>query len=310
MADFLSENLPNQILHATVKENSNLPDEDILNAFNQAYAFCLEVLDAPDLHTARSESYDTMTDGISRPTLLYLAFAYFLLSFHQEATNLRRFLGNLKKLLETRLPEVFHPIYIAATSMSSLIPGSCSFGYPVSHTFAPLIYEPCQFVSIQHVMRKAEEMLSKEDTLMVLQVLKETVIEASGDWASIIDYEMKRVAEMPDPSVPHSDYRIREKCITAFVVVMRVCAELKVFEDLNGYVIPNKEKFIISFGEFFNTKIKNPSKLYSGAKETDKFLWFFDKMKETAEKLGGDKLDNKKKRSSRKQSKEVQSELF
>lgn len=149
VADFLSENLPNQILHATVKESSNLPDEDILNAFNDAYGICLEVIEAPDLNTARSETYETMTDGITYSTLVSLSFAYFLLSFHQDAPSLPI---QPQKTAEKRLPDFFHPIYIAATSMASLIPGSSSFGYPTSQSFLPRFYEPRQLISVQHIM--------------------------------------------------------------------------------------------------------------------------------------------------------------
>ena len=56
VADFLSENLPNQILYATVKQNTNLPEEAILDAFNDAYAICLDVTNSPEVSTARSDS--------------------------------------------------------------------------------------------------------------------------------------------------------------------------------------------------------------------------------------------------------------
>ena len=116
MADFLAENMPNKILYATVKENTKIPDELILKAFNDAYIHCLDVLASPELHTRRSETYATMTDGITRSTLLCLAFSYFLLSFHQEASRLGRYLSNLKELLEKRLPDIFHPSTWAYTA--------------------------------------------------------------------------------------------------------------------------------------------------------------------------------------------------
>ena len=258
VADFLSENLPNQILYATVKESSNLPDEDILKAFNDAYGICLEVLEAPELNTSRSDTYETMTDGIAYSTLVSLAFTYFLLSFHQEAPNLRHYLGNLKKLLDTRLPDFFRPIYIAASSMSSLIPGSSSFGYPVAQSYFAQLYEPRQFISIQHLMLKAKER-PRDEYLIVLDTLQDAIHEASGDWTKIIENEIKRISQKKENMMPCSKYRISDYNITKFVKIMRICCELRIIEEDNGLYVTNKANFIIALGRFFNTKIKTPT---------------------------------------------------
>lgn len=226
MADFLSENMPNKILYATVKENTKIPDELILKAFNDAYAHCLEVLSSPELHTRRSETYATMTDGITRSTLLCLAFSYFLLSFHQEALRLGLYLSNLKELLEKRLPDIFHPILIA-TSMASLIPGTSSFGYPVADTFSSSVFEPRQFVSIQRVMDKAEE-LPKEECLIVLETLNDAVIEASGDWTRIIVFGSFLNIDVKDPNNLFSQAKDRKKF-------------LKIFDDMKEAAIKKLE---------------------------------------------------------------------
>lgn len=310
VADFLSENLPNQILHATVKQNTNLPDEAILAAFNEAYAICLDVINSPEVSTARSDSYATMTDGIARSTLVSLAFAYFLLSFHQEATHLRRYLANLKDLLDKRLPDLFHPIYIAATSMSTLIPGTSSFGYPIVNTSTYYIYDPRQFVSIQHVMRKAEER-PKEEAIIVLDTLSAAVAEENGDWNRIFEYQIQRISKRPDPTIPSSPYRIREKRMTDFVKIMKACRKLSIFEEENGLYVRNFEKFVIAFGRFFNTEIKHPDNLLSGAKDRN-FMKIFDELKTAGDQIfrKGDGLDEQPKRSSRKHSSDSEPELF
>lgn len=110
LADFLSDNTANQILYNTVKQHTEIPDELILTAFIEAYAHCRDVIESPRLHTQRSETYTTMTDGIARSRLITLAFSYFLLSFHHEAPRLERYLSNLKTLLNKRLPDIFLPI--------------------------------------------------------------------------------------------------------------------------------------------------------------------------------------------------------
>ena len=311
VADFLSENLPNQILHATVKESSDLPDEDILKAFNDAYGICLEVLAAPDLNTARSETYETMTDGITYSTLVSLSFAYFLLSFHQDAPKLRRYLSNLKRLLEKRLPDFFHPIYIAATSMASLIPGSSSFGYPISQSFLPRFYEPRQLISVQHIMLKAKER-KKEECIIVLDTLREAIQEASGDWAKIIENEIRRISQSKDPAQPFSKYRIGKNNITSFIKIMRVCCEMRIIEEDNGLFVQNMEKFIVALGRFFNTEIKNYNNMLSEAKNRD-FLKLFDEMRAAAEVVltKGDSLDEQRKRQmSRNRKRGLENELF
>lgn len=311
VADFLSENMPNRILYATVKDNTKIPDELILKAFNDAYAHCLEVLSSPELHTRRSETYATMTDGITRSTLLSLAFSYFLLSFHQEALRLGRYLSNLKDLLEKRMPDIFRPILIA-TSMASLIPGTSSFGYPVAGTISPPVFEPRQFVSMQRVMDKAEE-LPKEECLIVLETLNDAVIEASGDWNRIIGHRIDAIAKRKEPSMLQSKYRIADRRISDFVVVMRICAELRIFEEIDGFILRNFEKFAIAFGSFFNIDVKDPNNLFSQAKDRKKFLKIFDDMKEAAIKIleNGDSPDEQRqKQTSRKKPQAYEPEIF
>lgn len=309
--DFLSESLPNQILLATVKENTNLPDETILDAFNEAYEISLEVLDAPEVHIARSESFESMTDGIARSTLVSLCFVYFLLSFHREALRLHCYLLNLKNLLDKRVLDVFHPIYIASTSMSSLIPGSCSFGQPSLQNFASQFYNPRQFVSIRHVMHKAEE-LSNEKAVIVLQTLLAAVTEESGDWTQILGFEIQRILSRPEPSRLCSPYRIGKGHITDFVKIMRAGFELHIFEIENGLYVSNFENFIISLGHFFNTEIKYPCNLLSSAKSNG-FLKIFDNLKIAAEHVltKGDSLEEQKRRNaSHNRQREIETELF
>lgn len=311
IADFLSENLPNQILYTTVKENFNLPDEVVLNAFNEAYAICLDVLDTPELHNARSETYKTMTDGITRSTLMNLTIVYFLLSFHQEEPRLRRYLSNLEDLLEKRFPDVFHPIQVAVTDMFSLIPGSSSFGSPVRRGLTFPSPEHRLFVSIQNMILKAEER-PNDEALIVLHTLHETILEETCDWDVIMKNEINRISHREEFLIPHSKYRIGERHITDFVKVMRAGCELRIFEEEDGLYVHNFEKFVIAFGRFFNAEINYPNQLLSDAK-TKGFLKIFDKLKTAAENVlpkGDSVKEQKKKQLSSNRTREVDGELF
>ncbi len=56
VSDFVSENLPNHFLYRCLKAHIDLPDETILEAFNEAYQTCINVLAESDIETARSAS--------------------------------------------------------------------------------------------------------------------------------------------------------------------------------------------------------------------------------------------------------------
>lgn len=284
LADFLSDNTANQILYNTVKQHTEIPDELILTAFIEAYAHCRDVIESPRLHTQRSETYTTMTDGIARSTLITLAFSYFLLSFHHEAPRLERYLSNLKTLLNKRLPDIFLPIYITARSTSFLATGTSAFGTPITIAFLPPVFENRQYVNIQHLIENAEK-LPKDECLTVMKTLKVTSLEDQNLWAQYIEHRMEEIANKKEPTGPQSSYYIANRRISDFIVVMRVCAALRIFVDSQGFIITNFEKFAIALGSFFNTDLKAVSNTFSQAKDRKKFLKFFDKMKETAQKI-------------------------
>ncbi len=127
VADFLSENLPNQFLYRCLKANTSLPEETILEAFNEAYTISIAVLAEPDIHTSRSASFPLMAQSASRSSILAHCFVFFLLSFHEKAADLRLYLGNLRNMLEKAIPEIFRPVLLSATSLAPLYPNSVTF---------------------------------------------------------------------------------------------------------------------------------------------------------------------------------------
>lgn len=200
------------------------------------------------------------------------------------APRLERYLSNLKTLLNKRLPDIFLPIYITARSTSFLATGTSAFGTPITIAFLPPVFENRQYVNIQHLIENAEK-LPKDECLTVMKTLKVTSLEDQDLWAQYIEHRMEEIANKKEPTGPQSSYYIANRRISDFIVVMRVCAALRIFVDSQGFIITNFEKFAIALGSFFNTDLKAVSNTFSQAKDRKMFLKFFDKMKETAQKI-------------------------
>lgn len=286
--DFLAESLPNCILYECLRKNTHLSDETILNTFNEAYQTCINVLAEPEQQSLLSDSLGSYASNAPQSSLLRLCFTYYLLSFHKEAPNLCHYLNNLKELLEARLPEVFLLVMSAASSVAPLIPDTVTFN---NCTNEPLFENRRDCVKVASLVKKANE-LSKPEADIFLNVLLSVFAEDDGDWKEIIRLAIKHNNARVEQAPLTSPYRIGNRHITDFVKIMRACCELRIFEEDNGLYIRNFEKFVVAFGRFFNTNVKNPSNLLSDAK-TKSFLKIFDELKTSAGKVltKGDALD-------------------
>lgn len=273
---FLSENLPNQILYSCLKKNTDLSDKQILAAFNRAYPLCIEILDAPDIHTARSASFPKMAGGIPQESLLTYAFVYYLLSFHEQARHLSRYLANLFALLNDQCPGYFRPILISVSSLSPILSSSVSF-QPKAKKFStgsPLD-DARQYVRISHLMAKAME-LAKDEAIMVLTVLRATVIEEYGEWDEILSLAIEQVRQRPDAHAPRSPYRIAEHQATTFIKLMRIIYELHIFETCDGFLVSNCDEFISDLCAYLNKPLGSTvSNLLSSAKRSSNFMQVF-----------------------------------
>ena len=314
LADFTSENMPNQILCSCLRANTRIPDETILDAFNEAYPICIEVLYDPSLHIARSESIPHFVASTSRTSLLSYCFVYFLLSFHEKADEIRPYLDNLKAALLSRMPDIFQPILKSATSTAPLLPGSVVFDVPLPEVMPEpaSLNDDKQFIKIMSLINKAEKLPNHEATI-VLNVLRSTIAEESGNWDVIIDLALKEVAQRPETPPFHSKYHIRDGQNTTVLKVMKPLFLLKVFEDEKGFVATNFDDFIYPVFEFFNTPlISTPSGLLSEAKKTNSFMDVYKKITEIAQAYydKGNVLENTKGKPTIKDSSQGHNSLF
>lgn len=289
--DFLAENLPNCILYECLRKTTLLSDETILTAFNEAYQTCIDVLAEPEQQSSLSDNLGSYALNAPQSSLLRLCFTYYLLSFHKEAPNLTHYLTNLKKLLEARLPEVFTLVMSTTSSVAPLFPDSVTFN---DNDCEPLCDRSRDCVKVASLIKKAKE-LSKSDADIFLKSLQTVFAEEDGDWKELIRIAIKQNNARVERASLSSPYRIGDRHITDFVKIMRACCELRIFEEDNGLYIRNFEKFVVAFGRFFNTDVKNPSNLLSDAK-TKSFLKVFDRLKAAAEHVltKGDSLDEQK----------------
>lgn len=283
MADFSSENMPNQILCSCLKANTNIPDELILDAFNEAYPICIDVLTHPELHIARSEDFTRIASNASRSSLLAYCFVYFLLSFTEKAEELQPYLSNLKELLLDRMPDIFKPIMLSASSIAPMLPGSVIFDLPQAAAMPEpqALNDTKQFVKIQTLMRKAAE-LPKDDHIKALKLIRSTVAEESGNWDQILSMAIDQAIERPDVDIPRSPYKISYRQLTSFVKLARVIYELKIFEKHDGGKLTNAEDFVTNLCSYFNTEIANVRSVLSSAKQTENFLDIFDQLRDKA----------------------------
>ena len=287
VADFLSENLPNQFLYRCLKANTSLPDETILAAFNEAYTICIDVLAEPDIHTSRSASFSELAGRASRSSVLAHCLVFFLLSFHEKAADLRRYLDNLKKMLEQSMPDIFRPVYLSATTLASLYPASVSFlpSSDAAISAQPALNDTKQYVKIRNLMLRAEK-LPNYEAEVVLEAVRGAIADESGDWDTILSMEIKRISERPELKPGQSHYCIRDGQITNFVKVLRSLYDYRMILANKGYA-SNFEEMAYAFCLFLNIQPKSSvyNLLYEGKKAKEEYyLQVFDKLKDLGKK--------------------------
>lgn len=272
--DFLSENIPNQIIYKCLKDNVGLSDPTILDAFNNAYSICIEVIANPDLHTARSENFKNAF-SINQDSLLANSIAFALLSFHEKAPILGRFLNNLKELLYRQFEDIFQPLLIATSALTPILKNSVSFLPPSYVAETPIISPDKQYISIPKLMQGTKE-LPKSDAMTVLSFLRRNLLEAYGDWGEVLAMEMDRVSRLPESAPTISRYRIAKDHQTTFVKLLKIICQTHIFETTDGKHVSNFEDFIRDIASFLNTDIKNPSSLLAASRRTENFMAIFD----------------------------------
>lgn len=272
--DFLSENIPNQIIFKCLKDNIGLSEPIILDAFNDAYSICIEVIANPDLHTARSENFKN-SYPVNQDSLLANSIAFALLSFHEDAKQLARFLSNLKELLCRQFEETFQPLLIATSALSSILRGSVSFRPPSQPSETNILSPDKQFISIPKLMQNARD-LPKSDAITVLNFLRRNVLEASGDWSEVLGMEVERISMLPETTPAKSRYRIAKDHQTTFVKLIKIISQTHIFETTDGKTVSNVEDFIRDLATYLNTEIKNPSSLLAASRRTENFMSIFD----------------------------------
>ena len=285
LADFTSENMPNQILCSCLKANTSISDETILDAFNEAYPICIEVLANIRLHNVRSDDFARLSANEPQSALLRYCFVYFLLSFHEKASELRRYLANLKDALEDRMPEIFKPILLNATSMAPMLPGTVFFDASeyVAIDEQPALNDNRQYVKIQNLIQRGE-LLPKHDAEVVLEFLRATIAEESYDWDTIIKMKIEQVLNRPDDGLIRSKYYIRDGQIRNFVKILNALYAVRVVVEANGLLPSSFNTFAIDVCRFFNTELKTPPHNHlSEARDTDCYMEIFNKLYQAAE---------------------------
>lgn len=272
ISEFLDENIPNQILYKCLKENTGISDDNILDAFNNAYTIGIEVVADISVHTVRSFSFSEFTN-ISSQSLLSHSLVYCLLSFHPEAPKLTQYLANLKSLLIQRYEKVFSPLLITTSAMASILPGTVTFFPPKKEEAIP--ENSKQYIKISTLIAKAEEM-PKQENIIVLNALQQAIAHENDDWSEIIRFAIERAEKRPETAPVRSRYRIAKDHQTTFVKLMKIICQTHIFETLDGKLVSNVEDFTRDTAAFLNTTIKNPSSLLSAARKTDTFMTIFD----------------------------------
>jgi len=314
LTDFLSENIPNQFLYHCLKASTSFPDETILEAFNEAYQKCIDVLASPDTENARSAALPEMGRSAPRSSLLYYCIVYYLLSFHEEAANLRPLLFNLDAMLDAQMPDVFKPLKDSVEHLVPLLLGHVSFHEsPVSAMPPPAtINDSDQYVRIPTLMYYAEK-LSNHDAKVVLEAAQYAAAYDKGDWEKILEMDMARISLRPEAGFAHSKYHIRDGQATTVLKVMKPLFLLKVFEDAKGFAASNFDDFIYPVFEFFNTPLNStPSGLLSEAKKTNSFMDVYKKITDMAQAYydKGNALENTKGKPTVKDSSQGHNSLF
>lgn len=284
LTDFLSENIPNQFLYHCLKASTSFPDETILEAFNEAYQKCIDVLASPDTENARSAALPEMGRSAPRSSLLYYCIVYYLLSFHEEAANLRPLLFNLDAMLDAQMPDVFKPLKDSVEHLVPLLLGHVSFHEsPVSAMPPPApINDSDQYVKIPTLMYYAEK-LSNHDAKVVLEAAQYAAAYDKGDWEKILEMDLARISLRPEAGVILSPYTIVNRQLTNFIKLLSMIYELSIFKTIDGSKMPSSEDFVIEVSSYFNADASNVRSLLSSAKRTENFLDVFDELRNHAE---------------------------
>lgn len=284
LTDFLSENIPNQFLYHCLKASTSFPDETILEAFNEAYQKCIDVLASPDTENARSAALPEMGRSAPRSSLLYYCIVYYLLSFHEEAANLRPLLFNMDAMLDAQMPDVFKPLKDSVEHLVPLLLGHVSFHEsPVSAMPPPApINDSDQYVKIPTLMYYAEK-LSNHDAKVVLEAAQYAAAYDKGDWEKILEMDLARISLRPEAGVILSPYTIVNRQLTNFIKLLSMIYELSIFKTIDGSKMPSSEDFVIEVSSYFNADASNVRSLLSSAKRTENFLDVFDELRNHAE---------------------------
>ena len=284
VADFLSENISNQFLYHCLKANTSLPDETILEAFNEAYQKCIDVLASPDTENARSAALPEMGRSAPRSSLLHYCIVYYLLSFHEEAANLRPLLFNLDAMLDAQMHDVFKPLKDSVEHLSPLLHGHVNFHESLASAMLPPapVNNSDQYVRIPTLMYYAEK-LSNHDAKVVLEAVKYAADYDKGDWAKILEMDLTRISLRPEPGVILSPYTIVKKQLTNFIKLLSMIYELNIFKTIDGSKMPSSENFVIEVSSYFNADASNVRSLLSSAKRTENFMDVFDELRDHAE---------------------------
>lgn len=285
LADFTSENMPNQILCSCLRANTRIPDDSILDAFNEAYPICIEALANTKLANVRSDDFARMSANEPQSSLLRYCVAFFLLSFHEKAPELRRYLANLKDTLEERMPDIFKPILLNATSMAPMLPGTVFFNqleYSIIED-QPILNDTKEYVKIKNLILDAAR-LPKADAETVLRFLRVTVADECGDWDTIIQIKLQEVLDRIEDSNTRSKYYIDKGQIRNFIKILKALYGVNIIVDEHGFYISNFSAFAIETCRFFNTELNTPpNNQLNEARDTDNYMDIIDKFYKAAE---------------------------
>ncbi len=286
LAAFLSENLPNHFLYRCLKANTNLPDETILEAFNEAYQYCIDVLAEPDIRNARSASLPTMGASAPRSSLLRYCFVYYLLSFHEEAALLRPFLSNVRAMLEAQLPELSFHLIEDADKLSQEFPSTISFD---EHPYLPLPQSDnsladSRYVKIPTLILLAER-LPPDDAKLVLDIISAAIAFEKSDWHTILEMAKEHTFLRSETVLYTSRFHLRDGQTSRFIKILRTMWLLNIFLDEKNQYAGKFEDLAYSFCCFLNTQQTSTisNLLYEGRQvKEETYLKDFDTMKKNA----------------------------
>lgn len=284
LADFTSENMPNQILCSCLKANTHLTDDDILDAFNEAYPICIQTLADTSLSNTRSADFARLTMHEPQSSLLRYCLVFYLLSFHEKAPELRRYLANLKTTLEERIPEVFNPIMRSAASMAPMLPNTVFFNPSECAAIEdqPALNDTKDYVRISSLINRAKKR-PKAESKAVLKVIRAAIADDCSDWNTILNLEMEQIDEMPDDDRPRSGFYIAKGQIRNFVKILKAIYEIHIIVNEKGFIISNFEDFAYEVCSFFNSDLNTPpDSQISEARETSCYMDVFNKLYKAA----------------------------